>query len=189
LQFARIAAERIQAMPTDVTTSNAAADIILAMQTAQAPSTLQVRSSLQATHLLIVPANQIVLPSLEPLPVDPAGLVLAFDMLKALHAHAQATASTARMTSVEPLLRIAWAHLNPTEPPEDSPNTLALQRYLCGVSDQTPGLFTAQLAAWEHLEHHPSNEAQTVTDFIGLCLSLANQLLPIARRARPVGKT
>lgn len=170
-------------MPTDVTSSNAPADIILAIQTAQAPGTLQVRSSLHATHLLMVPAHQFVLPSLEPqTPVDPAELMLAFDTLKALHMHAQTTANTGHMAEVEQVLQAAWTQLIDTD---DSLKASALLPYLCGVSGQRSSLFVAQVAAWEHLERQPSSDAHTVTDFIGLCILLASQLLQITHRSNP----
>jgi hypothetical protein len=169
------------AMPSDVTTSNGPADIILAIQTVQAPGTIQVRSSLHATHLLMVSVHQLVLPSLEPrTPVDSAELMLVFDTLKALHLHAQTTANTARMTEVEPVLQEAWLHLIDSD---NSHQDSTLLRYLCGTSLKTSGLFGAQFAAWEHLEHQPSPEAHTVAEFIGLCISLSSQLLQITHRA------
>ena len=154
-------------MPTEVTTSNAAEDIVRAVQMARAPGSVQVRSSLHAIHLLIVPTNQLVLPNLEPhVALELDELRLALDSLQALHGHAQTMAAP----EVSAALKEAGAHLEALE--------------IRGLEGYLNGLFAAMAVARNHLEHHPSPPAETVVALIGACVTLASQLWRIVHLAR-----
>jgi hypothetical protein len=159
------------AMPTDVTSSNAPADIMRGLQTVLVPGTLQVRSGQAAIHLQIVSIGQLVLPMIGPNPerLSP----LALDLLAALHQHLHGLNPTASLHLSQSLQTVLVTH---------SPiDHLPLERYLQLV-----------LKEIQNLQHTTNPQTALALEVLDQCLVIASQILAIVhhqnRESIPEGR-